>query len=326
MPYWIGPGNFGDFFERPDPSHPAIVNAAKRGDLKKVRELVKRYPSRVDACRTRKEVEYKYGYSKSWTWNDDTALIAAARKGEYLIVLELLLAGASVSKNACPSDDVHETAKKAVENRVEKLKNPVFAPPEKIGADEKAALLQKYALVLQLLDIAEKEQAALAPPPAEAEYNPVLGDPPVKKTMGEMKVAELQNVLRNVGLPCTGLRWQLVERLTETYPDAINKNHKLLQKKYAEKKDRIEKEKVERAEKAKADKARAEARKEAAAQSLRECVVAAGYGGAMDAVAEEGGNGGGKGKAQASGKKKAKEGDSGAEAAGGLAAKRQKMG
>eukprot|EP00392_Amoebophrya_sp_AT5.2_P001011 g1013.t1 len=292
-PSWIGPGNFGNFYS-PDPPHPAIVVAAKSGDLKKVRQLLKKDPAKVNACREREEVEEKYGYDKSWTWNDDSPLVAAAREGHHLVVLEVLLAGANVAHNSCPSDDVHETAKQAVENRLAKRNNP-------------AALTQKYEAILQLLEVGEQHQAALKAPevggmekkPASNNYfhvlrkddDSVLGEPPVKKTVGEMKVVELKDVLRNVGLPCTGLRWQLVERLTETYPNAIRDNHKLQQKKYEERK--------EKAEKAAAEK---EKGKEAAVKALREIVLAAGLGEVEpDALENLGGNGQGQAKRGGSG-------------------------
>ena len=50
----------------------------------------------------------KWGYDKEWTWDDDTALVAAAREGHAHVVAELLVRGANLHHRSCPEDDLHE--------------------------------------------------------------------------------------------------------------------------------------------------------------------------------------------------------------------------
>ena len=50
------------------------------------------------------------GYTKEWTWDKNTPLIAAARHGHEEIVNFLLSKGANVLASSCLTDDVHDTA------------------------------------------------------------------------------------------------------------------------------------------------------------------------------------------------------------------------
>merc|ERR1711924_295466 len=59
-----------------------------------------------------------------WTWDDDTALVAASREGHHLVVLELLSRGADPNAKSCPEDDVHETAEDAVNRKMRSGKRP----------------------------------------------------------------------------------------------------------------------------------------------------------------------------------------------------------
>ena len=86
--------------------HPAIVQAARRGDAAGVRRILDRNPEQVNAHRKRTEVEESCGYDKVWQWDDDTALITAARHG-HLAVVEVLLencADASIESRAGEDD------------------------------------------------------------------------------------------------------------------------------------------------------------------------------------------------------------------------------
>ena len=95
---------------RGDKYHPEIVEAARRGDLAAVKRILKIAPGKIDEFRRRREVEEKWGYDKEWTWDDDTALVAAAREGHLEVVAELVARGANINHKSCPTDDVHQTA------------------------------------------------------------------------------------------------------------------------------------------------------------------------------------------------------------------------
>lgn len=100
----------------------ALVTYARNGDLEAVRhELAKHsgdtkmLTAVVNTAKTWTESEEKYGgYTKSWTWYGDTALIAAARLGHDRIVEALLqTAVCDPSLESCPSCDAYETALQA---------------------------------------------------------------------------------------------------------------------------------------------------------------------------------------------------------------------
>ena len=80
--------------------HPAIVQAARRGDVEGVRRILDRNPEQVDAHRKRTEVEEREGYDKVYQWDDDTALITAARNGHLAVVEVLLEYCANASKES----------------------------------------------------------------------------------------------------------------------------------------------------------------------------------------------------------------------------------
>ena len=86
--------------------HPAIVQAARRGDAEGVRRILDRNPEQVNAHRKRTEVGESCGYDKVYQWDDDMALITAARNG-HLAVVEVLLdncADASIESRAGDDD------------------------------------------------------------------------------------------------------------------------------------------------------------------------------------------------------------------------------
>ena len=85
--------------------HPAIVQAARRGDVEGVRRILDRNPEQVDARRKRTEVEESMGYDKVYQWDDDTALITAARNGHLAVVEVLLENCADASKESRAGED-----------------------------------------------------------------------------------------------------------------------------------------------------------------------------------------------------------------------------
>ena len=89
---------------------PLIVVRARNGDLQGVLDEYARDPRQLEASGKWTEVQEKHGYDKQWTWNTDTALIAACRMGHLDIVNFLLSKGANVFASSCLSEDVHETA------------------------------------------------------------------------------------------------------------------------------------------------------------------------------------------------------------------------
>jgi len=121
-----------------DEAESDLVNAAKRGDLKRIKEIASscdeiRKASVLNHAHRWTEVQVKSCYDKSWEWFGDTALISAARNGNFEIVKFLLLEGADPTLSSCPSDDEYETALQAVQNRakvrnqkLEKLKTGTY--------------------------------------------------------------------------------------------------------------------------------------------------------------------------------------------------------
>ena len=61
--------------------HPPIVEAAREGNVNGIRATLDRDKGTVSDRRMRKEINERNGYDKVWVWQDDTALIAAARSG-----------------------------------------------------------------------------------------------------------------------------------------------------------------------------------------------------------------------------------------------------
>jgi ankyrin repeat protein len=86
------------------------VKYAREGDLQRVIDEYTKNPKTLEETGKRTEVQEKHGYSKQWTWNKDTALIAACRQGHLDVVNFLLSKGADVLASSSLSDDVHETA------------------------------------------------------------------------------------------------------------------------------------------------------------------------------------------------------------------------
>ena len=75
----------GNDFYKPDEMDPPIVSAAQSGNFASVKRIVegKAMSSKeINKSRRWTEVQEKWGYDKSWEWHGDTALIAAARRGE----------------------------------------------------------------------------------------------------------------------------------------------------------------------------------------------------------------------------------------------------
>ena len=70
--------------------HPAIVQAARRGDAAGVRRILDRNPEQVNAHRKRTEVEESCGSDKVEQWNDDTARLTAARNVHVAVQSEMV--------------------------------------------------------------------------------------------------------------------------------------------------------------------------------------------------------------------------------------------
>ena len=94
--------------------HPPIVEAAREGNVNGIRAILDRDKGTVNDRRMRKEISERNGYDKVWVWQDDTALIAAARSGHAAAVKVLLESKADPLLEACPLDDVHVNAAAAV--------------------------------------------------------------------------------------------------------------------------------------------------------------------------------------------------------------------
>lgn len=100
--------------------HPDIVKHAKDGNYNEVKAIIDTVRSSSDASpladvinasRRWTEVEDKWGYDKSWDWNDDTALIAATRCGHASTVRLLLETGeCDPTLECCPNNDTYENA------------------------------------------------------------------------------------------------------------------------------------------------------------------------------------------------------------------------
>ena len=94
--------------------HPPIVEAAREGDINRIKGILDADIGTVNDRRMRKEISERNGYDKEWTWWDDTPLIAAARSGHAAAVKLLLESKADPMLEACPLDDVNVNAAAAV--------------------------------------------------------------------------------------------------------------------------------------------------------------------------------------------------------------------
>ena len=90
---------------------PLLVRCARRGghhDRQMIRALVQAGEN-FDRCLRWREVQEKMGgYTKDWTWNGDTALMAAAKKGNLAAVKTLLSLGASNGHTSCYMADEYD--------------------------------------------------------------------------------------------------------------------------------------------------------------------------------------------------------------------------
>eukprot|EP01025_Chloroclados_australasicus_P023546 TRINITY_DN23842_c0_g1_i5.p1 TRINITY_DN23842_c0_g1~~TRINITY_DN23842_c0_g1_i5.p1 ORF type:complete len:402 (+),score=51.04 TRINITY_DN23842_c0_g1_i5:55-1260(+) len=95
---------------------PPIVQYARAGNLKYVKAYVEA-GANVDESLQWTEVQEKWGYDKSWDWDGDSALLAAAREGHEEIVRYLLGKGANRTHRCCVVDDVYETPVEAARKK-----------------------------------------------------------------------------------------------------------------------------------------------------------------------------------------------------------------
>lgn len=111
---------------------PDIVKAAESGNFAELDKLILGGAD-VNARQHWEEVEPKYGYCKSWDWFGDTALIAAALRGDAKMVRRLLLAGADPLLQSMHSEDDTLDVAKAVERcREQEAKQPIKAMLDKV--------------------------------------------------------------------------------------------------------------------------------------------------------------------------------------------------
>ena len=94
--------------------HPPIAEAAREGNVNRIKAILDADKGTVSDRRMRKEISERNGYDKVWIWQDDTPLIAAARSGHAAAVKLLLESKADPLLKACPLDDVHVNAAAAV--------------------------------------------------------------------------------------------------------------------------------------------------------------------------------------------------------------------
>ena len=112
-------GGYGGFgydtsHVKKDDKVPAVVTAAQKGDLAKVRQLVKADIGVLNATQRWTEVDFKgSGFTKEWEWHGLTPLATAARAGHPAIVRFLLDVGADPTLEGCPEDNVYLDAYKA---------------------------------------------------------------------------------------------------------------------------------------------------------------------------------------------------------------------
>ena len=99
---------------------PLIVKCARRGDhldRQMIRALAAEGMS-VETCLQWEEVQEKMGgYTKEWTWNGDTALMAAAKRGNLAAVKTLLQLGAKNEHQCCYADDEYDKSASAAAKR-----------------------------------------------------------------------------------------------------------------------------------------------------------------------------------------------------------------
>jgi len=108
-----------------DEKNSSLLKAVHAGDLSKIEEILSgvdghKHVAVLNHASRWTEVQVKSCYDKSWEWFGDTALISAARTGNFPIVKLLLLEGADPTLSSCPNDDEYETALKAVQNGAKK--------------------------------------------------------------------------------------------------------------------------------------------------------------------------------------------------------------
>jgi len=123
-----GSGGFGYNTSRvkPDDPEPEIVQAAKRGDMSKLENLVKVVDRRsnpgmkmrllVNQTRRWTEVDNASGSSKTSEWHGLTALATAALEGRADVVHYLLMVLADPTLWGCSTKNVHYDAFQAAEN------------------------------------------------------------------------------------------------------------------------------------------------------------------------------------------------------------------
>eukprot|EP01024_Parvocaulis_polyphysoides_P021280 TRINITY_DN20076_c0_g1_i1.p1 TRINITY_DN20076_c0_g1~~TRINITY_DN20076_c0_g1_i1.p1 ORF type:complete len:382 (-),score=106.68 TRINITY_DN20076_c0_g1_i1:170-1315(-) len=116
---------------------PPIVRYARSGMLRMVKLLVEE-GFKVDECLQWTETGGTFNH-KSWDWDGDNALMAAAREGHEDVVRYLLEKGANRGHRCCPTDDVYvypaEAARNKGHEKIAKLIEGVKEEVEKSEVD-----------------------------------------------------------------------------------------------------------------------------------------------------------------------------------------------
>jgi len=92
---------------------PLLVRCARRGghrDRQMIRALVQAGEDVERCLRWREKQEKMGGYTNEYTWNGDTALMAAAKKGNLAAVKTLLSLGASNGHHCCYMEDEYDNS------------------------------------------------------------------------------------------------------------------------------------------------------------------------------------------------------------------------
>eukprot|EP00933_Yihiella_yeosuensis_P044433 TRINITY_DN3955_c0_g1_i1.p1 TRINITY_DN3955_c0_g1~~TRINITY_DN3955_c0_g1_i1.p1 ORF type:complete len:429 (-),score=40.99 TRINITY_DN3955_c0_g1_i1:566-1852(-) len=197
-----------------DKPHPPIVLAARQGRLDEVLRLLQEGVD-VDSRRKRLEVEEKFGYDKEWSWDDDTALITAAREGHHEIAYHLLLHGASPTVKSCPQDDVHETADDAA-----KKQQKIISGKRSRDQLEKRA---RYDAILEMLAVAAKFPSAADRSSSTTASSSSSSTPTQHSadSLSSLKVEELKDLLRRSGQKISGKKAELLSRLQSLGPERL---------------------------------------------------------------------------------------------------------
>jgi len=159
----------------PDQKDSKLVRAARVGNLPSVMALLEKCDlidraKVINAARKWTEVQDRWGFDEALSWFGDTPLVAAARAGQEEVVRALLVGGADPTLQACPAQDVLETALQAAhaavvafQHRAEALRvgtfyildSDVWKEPH-LAVSQLLQSLNNAKTIFRLLQVAEK--------------------------------------------------------------------------------------------------------------------------------------------------------------------------